>query len=191
MALNLETATFEDLVLRNSRGGKFENVDAPLLLSQACTAPFGVELDSQFAPLPIFAGGNDPRKHLTVQLELTEEEAQGLRRLDSACEAASLSTGTWSPLVTLREGRHFAKARIIFESGRATTFRVEEGELQSGWDALQPLLLQHRNLRGARLKVALRAMYVWCVNGKRGLTLGADQLVIEMLQCSTLDHFRT
>jgi len=103
MTLNLETATFEALVLRSSRGGKFENVDAPLLLAHACTTPFGVELDSQFAPLPIFAGGNDPRKHLTVQLELTEDEAQGLRRLDSACEAASLSTGTWSPLVTLRE----------------------------------------------------------------------------------------
>jgi len=190
MAQNLETATFEALALRSSRGGKFENVDAPTLLAHACTTPFGVELDSQFAPLPIFAGGNDPRKHLTVQLELTEDEAQGLRRLDSACEAASLSTGTWSPLVTLREGRHFAKARIILESDRATTFRVEEGELQSGWDALQPLLLQHRNLRGAHVKFALRAMYVWSVNGKRGLTLGAEQMVIASMQRTTLDHFK-
>ena len=191
MAQLLETAAFEALVVNGCRGGKFENVDTPTLLAHSCTTPFGVELDSQFAPLPIFAGGNDPRKHLTLQIELTEDEAQGLRRLDAACEAASTSTGAWSQLVTLREGRHFAKARIILESDRATTFRIDEGELQSGWDAQQPLLLQHRNLRGAHIKVALKAMYVWSVNGKRGLTLGVEQMVISSpTQWTTLDHFR-
>ena len=51
-------------------------------------------------------------------------------------------------MVSLREGRHFVKARIVLEGDKATSFRVEEGELQRGWEALGPLLLLHRNLRG-------------------------------------------
>lgn len=124
-------------------GGKFENIETALLLARSCSAPFGVELDSQFAPLPVFAGGNDPRKHLTAQLEFTEEAEGGLRRLDAACAAASASLGLGTPLVTLRKGRQFAKVRILIESG------------------------------------------------KRGITFGIEQMVLEQpTQRTTLDHFR-
>ena len=190
MAQIIETATFDALVVRGCRGGKFENVETPTLLAHSCHAPFGVELDSQFAPLPIFAGGSDPRKHLTVQLELSEVAAQALRRLDQACEAGSALAGTWSPMVSLREGRHFVKARIVLEGDRATSFRVEEGELQSGWEALGPLLLLHRNLRGAQIKAALHPQYIWAVNGRRGVTLVLQQMVVAPTKQTTLDHFR-
>ena len=190
MAQIIETATFDALVVSCCRGGKFENVETPTLLAHSCHAPFGVELDSKFAPLPIFAGGSDPRKHLTVQLELSEEAAQALHRLDQACEAGSALAGTWSPMVSLREGRHFVKARIVLEGDRATSFRVEEGELQSGWEALGPLLLLHRNLRGAQLKAALHPQYIWAVNGRRGATLALEQMVVAPTQQATLDHFR-
>ena len=190
MAQIIETATFDALAVRASRGGKFENVETPTLLAHSCHAPFGVELDSQFAPLPIFAGGSDPRKHLTVQLELSEDAAQALRRLDQACEAGSTLGGTWSSMVSLREGRHFVKARVVLEGARATTFRVEDGELQKGWEALGPMLLLHRNLRGAKLQAALHPEYIWAVNGRRGVTLMLEQMVAAPTRQATLDHFR-
>jgi hypothetical protein len=190
MAQILETATFEALVVSPCTGGKYENVDTPTLLAHVCHAPFGVELESKFAPLPSFAGGSDPRKHLTVQLELSEDAAQALHRLDRACEAGSTLSGTWSPMVSLREGRHYVKARIVLEGHKATSFRVEDGDLQRGWEALGPLLHLHRNLRGAQIKAALHPGYVWAVNGRRGVTLMLEQMVAAPTKQTTLDHFR-
>ena len=188
LALNVCSATLKALVLRSS--GKFENIDSPVLLVHHCTAPFGVELDSKFAPLPIFAGGSDPRKHLTMQLELSEEDANGLRRLDAACEAQSVSAGVWSPLVTMRDDRPFVKAKLLPESQRPTHFRVGDAALQSGWEHLGPILMEN-NLRGATVKAALRPMYVWSVSGRRGISLGLDQLIIEpRAPPIAVDHFR-
>jgi hypothetical protein len=109
----LEEATFQALALHASRCGKFENIESSLLLAHTCAAPFGVELDSIYHPLPVFAGGSDPRKHLTLQLEVSEEAAAGLRALDEACLAKSTSAGEWSPLVAVRDGRCFVKARFL------------------------------------------------------------------------------
>jgi hypothetical protein len=186
----LEEATFETLALRSSRCGKFENIESsPLLLAHTCMAPFGVELDSVYHPLPIFAGGSDPRKHLTLQLELPEAAAAGLRALDEACVALSGSAG-WSPLVTLKDDRWFVKVKLLLEGARATNFRVGEGELQHGWEQLGPLLEQHNNLRGASLKAALRPMYIWNVSGKRGIALGLEQIVVTpAAPRATIDHF--
>jgi hypothetical protein len=190
MAQILETATFEALAVTQCGNGKFENVDTPLLLAHGCYAAFGVELESRFAPLPTFAGGSDPRKHLTVQLELCEDAAQALHRLDRACQAASTLTGTWKPMVSLKEGRHFVRARIVIEGAKATSFRVEDGDLQQGWEALGPLLLMHHNLRMAQVKAALRPGYIWSVNGQRGVTLMLEQMVAAPTRQATLDYFR-
>ncbi len=93
-------------------------------------------------------------------------------------------------MVMLRDGRHFVKARIVLEGDKATSFRVEEGDLQRGWEALGPLLLLHRNLRGAQLKAALHPGYIWSVNGGRGVTLMLEQMVAAPTRQATLDHFR-
>ncbi len=188
MAQAIEIANFEELSVKLR--GKFENVETPILIVHACTAPFGVELDTLYSPLPIFAGGSDPRKHLTVQLEISEEMAEGFHRLDQRCNERSTMTGAWSPLVSAKDGRHIIKLRINLEGDRATCFRVGEGELLTGWEHLGPLLLQHGNLRGYSLKVAIRPQYVWSVSGKRGLTSGIDQIVIEAKAATVrLDHF--
>ena len=68
MSQSIEKATFENIVLKNPRCGKFETVETPILLVHECSASFGVEVNSLYAPLPKFAGGEDPRKFLTVQL---------------------------------------------------------------------------------------------------------------------------
>jgi hypothetical protein len=187
----LEEATFETLTLRSSRCGKFENIESsPLLLAHTCMAPFGVELDTLYAPLPIFAGGSDPRKHLTLQLELPEAAAASLRALDEACMTLS-SSAKWSPLVTLRDTRWFVKVKLLLEGDRATNFRVGEGELQHGWEHLCPILEQYNNLRGASLQAALRPMYVWNVSGKQGVALGLEQIVVTpAAPRATIDHFR-
>jgi hypothetical protein len=178
MSQILEEATFETLALRSSRCGKFENIESPLLVAHTCTAPFGVELDSVYAPLPIFAGGADPRKHLTLQLEIPEAAAASLKRLDEACAAKSVATGEWSPLVAFKDSRCFVKVKLLVEGARPTSFRAGAGDMQQGWEHLAPLLAQHNNLRGASVKAALRPMYVWSVSGKRGISLGLEQIVV-------------
>jgi hypothetical protein len=190
MTQNLEEATFEALALRSSRCGKFENIEsAPLLLAHTSTAPYGVELDTLYSPLPIFAGGSDPRKHLTIHLELPEAAAAGLRALDEACMALAGSAG-WSPLVTLKGNSYTVKVKLLLEGTRATNFRIGEGELQNGWQHLGPILVEHNNLRGASLKCAIRPMYIWSVSGKRGVALALEQMVATpAAPRATTDHF--
>ncbi len=189
MALPLETATFEGLSLR--RSGKFENVACPILLSYSSSIPYGPEISSRFIALPAFAGGDDPRKHLIVQLELSEAEAAGLQRLDEACELASTSTGTWSKLVSLTEGRYSIKARLIVTGSPPTAVRVDKIDLPAGWDRLKVALDENLQFMGHDLKIALRAAYIWNVSGKRGLALTITQLVLgaEHIQPERLDYF--
>ncbi len=187
----IEEATFDNLALRSSRCGKFENLVSPsLLLAHTCMAPFGVELDTLYSPLPVFAGGSDPRKYLTLQLELTEAAAAKLRALDEACAALVGPEVAWSPLVSLRDDRLTVKVKLLLEGARATYFRVGEGELQQGWSCLGPILEQYNNLRGASLKAALRPTYIWNVSGKRGLALGLEQIVVTpAAPRAIIDHF--
>ncbi len=60
----IETATFEALELKLR--GKFENVITPLLLMHEAACPYGADLESLYSPLPIFAGGTDPRKYISI-----------------------------------------------------------------------------------------------------------------------------
>jgi hypothetical protein len=171
--------------------GKFETVSCPLLLARECLAPFGIELESRYTPRPVFAGGTDPRKHLTMQLEVPAPVADALRELDDAIRGASCAPGEWAPLVTEREGRHSIKARIIVEGPRPATFRVGEGQLKEAtWSALGCELDAHGCFRGARMSVALRPAYVWAVSGRRGLSVIAEQFVAHP-SCESLavDHF--
>ena len=81
MIQSIEKATFQNISLKSV--GKFEIPDAGILLVSDCRAPFGVELDSVYNPLPMFAGGKDPRRYLAIQLEITQEQAEGFVRLDA------------------------------------------------------------------------------------------------------------
>jgi hypothetical protein len=149
------------------------------LLIRECTAPYGIEVESRYTPKPLFAGGTDPRKHLTMQLEVSEEVAQSLTALDAAVCQASGAKGDWSPLVTERDGRYTVKVRIVVE-GRPATFRVGEGEMQeAAWPALSCALDAHGCFRGASMSVALRPAYVWAVSGRRGLSLVCEQFVAQ------------
>ena len=184
----IETATFEALELKLR--GKFENVITPLLIMHQSVAPFGVDLESVFSPLPAFAGGTDLRRHLVMQLEISEDAARGFNLLDEACAGKSAQEGTWSPLVSTHEGRYLIKVRIYIEGGRQNAFRLGEGELLTGWDNLDPIMVHHRNLRGMTIKCAIAPQYVWCVNGKRGIALCVDQFVMEpKAQVPRIDHF--
>ncbi len=137
----IETATFEALELKLR--GKFENVITPLLIMHQSVAPFGVDLESVFSPLPAFAGGTDLRRHLVMQLEISEEAAKGFGLLDAACAERSTMLGSWSPLLHTHEGRYLSKARSDEEGARATAFRVGEREIQNGWVHLGPILSEH------------------------------------------------
>jgi hypothetical protein len=159
--------------------GKFETIACPLLLARDCHAPFGIEVESRYTPKPLFAGGTDPRKHLTMQLGVSAEVANSLAELDAAVCQASGAKGDWSPLVTERDGHYTVKVRIVVE-GRPATFRVGDGDLQeAAWPALSCALDAHGCFRGAGMSVALRPAYVWAVSGRRGLSLICEQFVAQ------------
>ncbi len=184
----IETATFAELELKVR--GKFENVNTPLLIMQECAAPFGVDLDSIYSPLPSFAGGTDARKHLTMQLEISEEAAKGFELLNAACSERSTMAGNWVPIVHSFEGRFIIKVRINVEGARPTAFRAGEGELQTGWEHLGPILEANSNLRGFSLKVAICPQYIWSVSGNRGLVLAVEQFVVQAkAPVVRIDHF--
>ena len=190
MSQNIETATFDALTLKNPRTGKYETVDTPLLLARGCSSPFGVDLDTRYAPLPQFAGGADPRKYLTVQIHVSEDAAEGFRRLDAACETKSRQLGDWLPLVSVIDERAFIKARINIEGNRLTTFSVDGSALLTGWEHFCGVLLECDNLKKSELNVVIIPQYTWSVSGKRGLTLGIEQLAIKKAEPRELiDHF--
>ena len=190
MSQIIETATFDALTLKNPRGGKFETVETPLLLARGCSSPFGADLDTLFSPLPKFAGGTDPRKYLSLQIHVSEDAAEGFRRLDAACEFKSRQLGDWSPLVSLIDGKPFIKARINIEGGRLTTFSVDGSTLLTGWEHFCSALVECDNLKKSELNVAINPQYTWSVSGKRGLTLGIEQLAITKAEPRELiDHF--
>jgi hypothetical protein len=160
--------------------GKFETVGAPLLLARECQAPFGIEIESRYTPKPLFAGGTDSRKYLTMQLKVSAETAFALVELDQAvCEASK-----WSPLVTEHDGRYTIKVRIVVEGPRPGTFRVGrvgDGQLQeAAWPELSRELDVHGCFRGAGMgmSVALRPAYIWAVSGRRGMSVICEQVVV-------------
>ena len=184
----IETATFEALELKLR--GQFENVITPLLLIHEATCPYGADLESLYAPLPQFAGGNDPRKYISIQLEIPEEAAKGITRLEEECAKKSSQSGLWMPILHTHEGRFTIRARIYLDGQRLTAFRLGEGELQTGWANLAPILLQNRNIQGMSLKCAISVQRIWCVEGNRGLILNMDQFVITpQAPIVRIDHF--
>jgi hypothetical protein len=158
--------------------GKFETVACPLLLARDCQTPFGIEVEPRYTPKPLFAGGTDPRKYLTMQLEVPAEVASAVAELDQAVCGASSAAGEWSPLVTERDGRYTVKACIVVEGPRPCTFRVGDAQLQEvAWPALSRELDAHGCFRGAGMSVALRPAYVWAVSSRRGLSVICEQFV--------------
>lgn len=160
--------------------GKFENVQGcPVLLARECHAPYGVEVESKFTPRPVFAGGNDPRKWLAMQVEVPPSVAEAIDTLDGALCALSDSPGTWSSLVVNRDGRYFVKARVNVEGPRCASMRVGGGPLQeTRWEALNLALAMHNNFRGATVDVALRPAYIWSVSGRRGLSMNVEMMAV-------------
>jgi len=171
--------------------GKFETITCPLLLARECQTPFGIEVETRGTPKPTFAGGTDPRKHLTMQLEVPAEVASSLSELDAAVRGASAASGEWQPLVNEREGRYTVKVRVVVEGPRPATFRVGDGELQeAAWPALSRELDAHGCFRGAGMSVALRPAYVWAVSGRRGLSLICEQFVAQPSAANmSIDYF--
>jgi hypothetical protein len=171
--------------------GKFETITCPLLLASECQAPYSLEVETRYTPKPTFAGGSDPRKHLTAQLEVPAEAAQSLSELDAAVCKASAAAGDWQPLVSEREGRYTVKVRVVVEGTRPATFRMGDGELQeAAWPALSRELDAHGCFRGAGMSVALRPAYVWAVSGRRGLSLICEQFVAQPSAANiSIDYF--
>ena len=87
-------------------------------------------------------------------------------------------------------GGSSSRRRINIEGDRLSTFSVDGSELLTGWEHFQSVLTVCNNLKGAELKAAITVQYVWSVSGKRGLTLGIEQLAIKRAEPRELvDHF--
>jgi hypothetical protein len=137
-----------------------KTVASPLLLARECQAPFGVEVESRYTPKPLFAGGTDPRKHLTLQLEVSADVSSALAAGRSSARG-ELRHGRVVASITERDGCYTFKARIWVEGPRPATFRVGEGQLhKAAWLALSCELLMHGCFRAVGVQMALRPAYV-------------------------------
>ena len=168
---------------RSYHGKTFEFFrDPPTICShrdEAICLPYGIEVESRFAPRPSFAGGADPRNYVNVQIALGKETAAAIRSAEETFAAKTSFSGEWASSVVEKNGRHLFKCRIVVSaSPYLTRFRYgTEGELRSGWPALEELLLHE--LRGANGRVAITPAKIWKVQGTVGCTWRVLQLDVE------------
>ena len=117
-----------------------------------------------------------------MTLQTTEGDAEALTKLDETCKERSTLPGTWCELVTSKmygsETRYFIKLRVMMAGERHTSFRVDNGPLEAGWEALAPKLLDNDNFRKASIMAAMDIDRIWAVGGERRVTLRAEMLAI-------------
>ena len=185
MCSYVDALTLDNLTV--TKGGKtpleFTSLgDSQIFLLHPAITPYGLEIESKFQERPCFAGGKGSRNYLTLTLQITEGDAEALTKLDEACKERSTLTGTWCELVTSKmygsETRYFIKLRVMMSGDRHTSFRVDNGPLEAGWEALAPKLIDNDNFRKASILAAIEIDRIWAVGGKRGLTLRAEMLAI-------------
>ena len=79
------------------------------------------------------------------------------------------------------------KLRVYFTSAQPTSLKLvvfgEDGlkkiEKGVGWDFLKPFVEKHNNFRHCRVKTVVTPLTIWSVAGKCGVTVKAEQLVID------------
>ena len=189
--VNIETLALEQRQYGNRTIEIIKN--APLVSSAEDLGrlPFGIELESRFQALPTFAGGNDPRTHLNVQVELPEKMAAAIQSIEQKLRAQSSFTGgEWqSALVNKPDrGTTLLKCRLNVAGHTLSNFRLgAKGPLQSQWPALERVL--ETNLRGAGARVCVQPAKVWKVQDKIGCTWRILQIDMIANEQQQIDHF--
>ena len=181
------------LEARSYHGKTFEFFRGPpTFLSnrdEAICLPYGIEVESHFAPRPSFAGGADPRNYINVQIAIGSKTAAAIRSAEEAFAAKTSFSGEWASSVVEKNGRTLFKCRLVVsDSPNLSRFRCgAEGPLCHGWPALEELL--SHELRGALGKVAVMPAKIWKVQGQVGCTWRVLQLDVEPRAEEIKDYF--
>ena len=151
--------------------------------------PFGFDIDGKYEK-PSFIGGKVPEvegvsESLSLRLEVPQEQADFLDKLDGTCKEAFLkiAEGKWNDSVTTNpvfknfmvkigivlKGRDLTKIAIVVDG------KVERGE---GWNFIEPFFKRYNGFRNAGIKMSVKVRKLWNVAGKAGLGLEATHLVL-------------
>ncbi len=158
--------------------------------SEWVRTPFGFDIDGKYEK-PSFLGGKAPEKEgasecLSLRLEVPQEQADFLDKLDMTCKEAFLkiAEGKWNDIVTTNpvfknfmckigvvlKGNDLTKIAIVLDG------KVERGE---GWVFIEPFYKRCNGFKNAEVKMSVKVRKLWNVAGKAGLVLEATQLVLK------------
>ena len=151
--------------------------------------PYGIEVENRFTGRPVFAGGTEDRNYVNIQVSLGDEMADAIRNAEAAFDQKTTFKGEWAPSVIDKNGRRMFKCRLqVCGANNLSYFRHNiEGELRSGWAALEGML--GFDLRGARGRLAVQPSKIWKVQGNVGVTWRVLQLDVEPSTQEVKDHF--
>ena len=152
--------------------------------------PFGFDIDGKYEKPSFIPGGMSPAvegmsESLSLRLEVPQEQADFLCKLDGACKEGFLkiAEGKWNDLVAsnpvfknytckvgvVLKGRDLTKIAIVVDG------KVERGE---GWFFVEPFYKRCNGFKNADVKMSVKVRKLWNVAGKAGLGLEATQLVL-------------
>ena len=151
--------------------------------------PYGIEIENRFSGRPVFAGGDQDRNFLNVQVSVGDEMANEICTAEAAFAQKTSFKGEWAPSVIEKNGRKMFKCRLqVIGANNLSYFRHNiEGELRSGWAALDGMLAF--DIRGARGRLAVQPSKIWKVQGNVGVTWRVLQLDVELNSREVKDHF--
>ena len=167
----------------------FKNCATITSKSEPIFLPYGVEVETMYTGRPVFAGGTEDRNYLNVQISLGDEMADAIRNAEAAFAEKTTFKGEWAPSVIDKNGRKMFKCRLqVIGANNLSHFRHNiEGELRSGWAALEGLLAF--DIRGARGRLAVQPSKIWKVKGNVGCTWRVLQLDVEPNTKEVKDYF--
>ena len=152
--------------------------------------PFGFDIDGKYEKPSFIPGGTSPAvegmsESLSLRLEVPQEQADFLCKLDGACKEGFLkiADGKWNDLVAsnpvfknytckvgvVLKGRDLTKIAIVVDG------KVQRGE---GWFFVEPFYKRCNGFKNADVKMSVKVRKLWNVAGKAGLGLEATQLVL-------------
>ena len=187
-------ATMSDFSLetRNYNGKTFEffkNCATITSKSEPIYLPYGIEIENMYTGRPTFAGGAEDRSYLNVQISVGDEMAAAIRKAEAAFAQNTTFKGEWAPSVIDKHGRTMFKCRLqVIGANNLSYFRHgTEGELRSGWAALEGLIAF--NISGAGGRLAVQPSKIWKVKNNVGCTWRVLQLDVEPNTKEVKDHF--
>ena len=187
----LDTQDIE-LIIQNYANKTFEFINVQPIATdkdERAQVLYGIELEGRFTELPLFAGGTAERSFIQLTLGVSDQLAVRIGVFEAKVKKKTALKGDWSSCVHDKGGQKAIKVRLDVTSAHPTNFRVNGGELSSGWPALKQMLDEHGRMRDAQARVVLAPQKVWKVQNNVGITWKLLQIDLEPCETTAHDFF--